>query len=204
VLKFTDPSTCPPGGYVGEVPETGFKVQTWTWRSLLEKLHAHRVANGIPIKPGWEIAAEDFACRGMPPGVCHETDPRFGWLSGAAMRFEAVLEGTRILGSWMASGRPMVSQEQADARSAVCAGCTHNVDPAGCQTCAWPALTNLVAGILGKHTSRHHENLKSCASCGCNLKVKVWVPLEHLKASFKYGELPAWCWIKREMEENNG
>lgn len=174
-------------------------------RSLLEQVHAHLVANKLPIAPDWQAQVENFTCQGLGADFCYETDPRWGWLTGQALKFRAVLAGTEILGKWALSGMPFVPQEQADARSVTCAGCVYNQNPQDCQTCAWPALTKLVSKILGDRRSKRHADLKSCASCGCNLQVKVHFPLEFLKASFGYsGELPSHCWVRKEQEGTNG
>jgi hypothetical protein len=174
-------------------------------RSLLEKVVAHMRGNHIQIPPNLEALAEHYTCQGQGPNVCEENDARQGWLSGAMLKFKTVLAGTKILGEWLASGKPTVPQEQADARSAVCAGCVFNQDPKDCATCAWPALTELVTKILGGRRSKHHDKLKSCASCGCAISVKCWVPIGFLKQSFGYeNDLPEWCWVLKEMEETNG
>lgn len=199
MLKFHQINNCPPGSYRGYVPETNFHVKAETWRSLLEKLHAHRVANGIPIKPGWIDEAEDYACQGLGPDVCHETDPRFGWVSGAAMTIQALVAGTTVLGSWIIAGLPKVPQEQADKRSEACVSCMMNLDVHGCQPCALPVFHTLVGKLIGSSRSKHHDQLKACAVCGCSNAVKVWAPLEHIKKSFDYADrLPDNCWLKKE------
>jgi hypothetical protein len=204
VLRFINKEVCPPNGFRYFVKETGVKFHAWTWRHLLEQVHAHLKANNLPIPHDWEQRVEDYACGGMGPDVCEELDPRFGWLSGAMLKFKTVVAGTKILGAWLAAGKPMVPQAQADSRSEVCASCVHNQDPKDCQTCAWPVLHGLIVELLGSKKSKRHADLKACASCGCNLQVKCWLPVEHLKASFAYGELPEWCWVRKEMEGING
>ena len=180
--------------------EAGKDFQAWTLPALLTAITRYRRANGMPVPVDLEDIVLDFTCRGLG-GFCQEVDARYNWLQGTRLRFASVIAGTEVLGKWIIAGKPMVPQELADSRSEVCAGCSFNQDAKDCQVCAWPVLTRLVSKLLGDRKSKRHADLKACASCGCSLKLKCHIPLEHLKASFSYGEaLPGWCWISAESK----
>jgi hypothetical protein len=204
MLRLINNSTTPPGGYRWRHEQSSKDFQAWTLTALLDGIHSYLAANSFPVPADLEARVHEYTCRGQGPGVCEETDVRYGWLSGAALKFASVIAGTEILGKWIAAGKPFVSQELADQRSETCYCCVFNVDPGDCQSCAWPRLHALVSKLLGSRRSFRHADLKACSSCGCATSVKVHVPIEHLTASFDYGEaLPGHCWVKIE-KENHG
>lgn len=203
MLRLINASVCPPGGFRYRDEATGKEFHAWTLGEVTGTIAEYLAANRLPIPVDLEARIENYTCNGQGANVCEEKDARYGWLSGAALKFRSVIAGTEILGAWILAGKPFVPREQADQRSEVCAGCVHNVDPKDCAVCAWPKLHGLVAKLLGDRRSKRHADLKACASCGCNLQVKVNVPLEHLEASFGYGDvLPEWCWVSKEMKHD--
>ena len=61
-----------------------------------------------------------------------------------------------------------------------------------------------------KHTlnlySSWDPDLHMCQICGCCLKLKVWTPIEHIKAHFpkeNLTKLPPHCWMLKEYEEDS-
>ena len=198
MLKFTNNSDTPHGGYRFHVAETGQDFQSFVRQQLKEAVVAHLKGNNLTVPADLDAQIEDFTCRYQGGNFCDETDPRYGWLSGAILKFRVVLAGTEILGKWLLAGKPFVAQELADERSEVCASCLYNRDPQGCATCQWSVLYSTVLKFLGSKRSSRRNALKSCASCGCALQLKVWIPHGHLKSSFAYADLPAWCWVAKE------
>lgn len=200
MLRLVNSSVTPHGGFRYRDERTGKEFQAWTLFSLLHNVRNYLEANKLPIPIDLQARIEDYTCRDQGPGVCEETDPRRSWLAGMQLSFRVVMAGTKILGSWLLAGLPKVPQEQADSRSAICAGCPFNKEASDCQPCALPAFHSLVNQLIGKSRSVHHDQLRACAACGCSLQAKVWVPLEHLTKSFDYGDkLPDHCWLNKEM-----
>lgn len=200
MLRFVNNHTTPFGGYRYRVAETGQDFQNFVLQQLKEAVVAHLKGNNLTVPADLDAQIEDYTCRFQGPNFCDETDPRYGWLSGTILKFKVVLAGTEILGKWVLAGKPFVSQELADERSVTCASCLYNQDPQGCATCQWSVLSNTVKKFLGSRRSKEHHKLKSCASCGCTLQLKVWIPHDHLTSSFKYADLPDWCWVAKETE----
>jgi GT2 family glycosyltransferase/ADP-heptose:LPS heptosyltransferase len=45
------------------------------------------------------------------------------------------------------------------------------------------------------------KQLQSCNVCGCHLKLKVWVPIQHIAPRSRLRDFPAHCWIQTEAKE---
>jgi hypothetical protein len=89
-----------------------------------------------------------------------------------------------------------VSQKEAERRAAICAQCPMNADQIVdfCIGCSTRDLVAKIAGYMqSKHTSKD-QKLKTCAKCGCALKLKVWMRTESMQDSEI--EWPSWCWMQ--------
>src|SRR5258705_10206854 len=103
-----------------------------------------------------------------------------------------VLRGTQTIADWAVHGLKHVDQTLAAARADVCSRCYYNVQIAGlCGGCQ--DLSNLAAKVtLGRRTCSE-PLLKPCRVCKCSLAVKVWVPLQTVRAhtpEYQLQELP--------------
>ena len=52
-------------------------------------------------------------------------------------------------------------------------------------------------------TTPHDKELKMCSACGCCMAVKIWVPIQHIKAhtpDFMLAKFPSFCWQRRELQ----
>jgi hypothetical protein len=204
VLRYVDISTCPPGGYTFKVEQTGRLFHAWTWAALTSLVTEHLRANDIPIPADLDARMQDYGCRTMPPGVCDEYGPRTSFFAGLRLTFSVLLEGTKAVGSWILSGKEMVSQEHADRRSTVCYSCPMNKTARDCAPCKLPVIHALIEQLIGDARSEKHDNLEGCAVCGCALKVKVWVPIQHIaKGTMNKQDYPDACWVKQELTAND-
>ena len=185
----------PMGSWVYTQPETGYTIKSIVWNDLLNKIRDHRIANGIPCLPGWDIQLEDEVCRAMrlTSHWCQsngkETKPYEPKVS-----FVDVSNFMRVLTAWMPK-REWVDQEEAERRAAICAACPKNIAVSGCSACQ-----NAVAAItkfLGDRVTGVDDQLKGCSVCGCSNRAQVHVPLDVLhKGVTPMMEFPEACWKK--------
>ena len=197
MLKLHNTFTCPPGGFVYTHPKTGQGFKEIAFNDLVSRIHQHERANILPYTTREEL--EDSVCRSLGPEQCRSEDP-VGHRAKNTIPFEAVMQGTRTLVDWFLHGRQMVDQNEANRRSTVCASCTENqpIETSGCTACSFSTLSDMVTGVIGNRTTTQNHMLKSCTVCKCNLKVKVWTPLETILKHTPERQLnnfPPHCWV---------
>ena len=116
----------------------------------------------------------------------------------AVKRVRQDVAGSIALKEWLGDGANPVPQELADQRANTCAHCPQNVRR--------KRVENVVAETIRRHEEARSRillrtpndaNLNTCVTCGCYLKLKVWVPIEHQTDP----GFPGNCWVKRELEE---
>jgi len=204
--RATLPNThvSPPGEWAYRVPQTGQFFRGSNWPQLQEQLLAHYRATGYSAPADLFEAVEDFICANNPD-YCHsEASSLKQALSQLSHSFTNVLTGTKTLTSWVAKGRPFVSQEQAEARATVCVGCQFNTEPQGCSGCNQGVLRDAISLVIGKKGTSKDGQLSSCRICSCAIKVKVWLPLasitDHMPLERQHA-LPDHCWIVKEKHE---
>ena len=101
------------------------------------------------------------------------------------------------LAAWKQTGGELVSTEEAVRRSEICLKCPHNKS-GRCGTCyARRAVMYLMGhgkaeAAIPYGDNPHSDSLTSCRKCGCDLKMKVFLPLGVLDNSKI--EYPEWCW----------
>lgn len=118
--------------------------------------------------------------------------------------------GSQIICDWVGNDGRTVPRETAQDRADVCTGrisgspCPHNVQE------------NLIIGLMGESV-RHllevknkaslrvqgEKKLRGCDVCGCHLRLKVHVPMEHLLKFTPKDEIeshPEYCWMRTETK----
>jgi hypothetical protein len=120
--------------------------------------------------------------------------------------------GVAILKDWLGDGGETVSAPRAEARAFVCLNCPwHN--PSNWWTIHFKEP--IARAIRRTLEYKNKANLKlscedrigECDKCKCCLRLKAWVPIEHVDAHTNLGDLneyPDFCWIKREILELKG
>src|SRR5688572_9336709 len=106
--------------------------------------------------------------------------------------------------SWLGAGGQPVPPPRAQGRANVCLRCPMNKEMglyeglakigAGILRRQIEAKSHLKVGVLGE------ERLHVCSACGCNLALKVQVPLMHILETTDTAKLHPNCWILREMK----
>lgn len=206
-FRILDRSTPPPGGWHYVQPETKRIFRHYARDTFFNEIRDHRLAQGIPIEPGWQERIEDEICRSHAEwgrSVCGRTET-YG--ERRPVSLAALQSFINVMAAWIAGivrGREVfVSQDEANSRAAICITCEHNMELAGsCGACADRIARAL--SIIGSRRTKHDDQLGACGICSCALRVAVHIPLhaqraglsEDLKAEFR--KIP-YCW-KREDE----
>lgn len=195
ILKNRD--HCPPDGFRYIHAESGYEskaIDIYTW---FEDIKAHRKANRYP-----EITVEDAMgqlCETLPPGWCTHSLPEQRsrpWVN-TRLRWRDIVEGTKAYVALIASGFQTVSQEEADRRAAICAGCFLKITPQGCGSCVKLSRI-IVIDIAGKKTK--HDSFianQACGACACPLQPIVHFPLALLERAdndVKQTAFTDFCW----------
>lgn len=174
----------PEGGWRYTVPETGETIEALGFQTLKSKVAAHMEANDIELPYPFLEWFEDAICRQQPAlarlcGPVVDTPPQ----DGGRLTREAISRFLRTIAKWWTQGKfRLVSQEQAEARAAVCAACPMNQDVSfGCFSCK--ALLALVGQVIGTRKTAVDKSLNWCSACGCRISLKCWVPKRVLDAA---------------------
>lgn len=122
------------------------------------------------------------------------------------------------MANWLLDGGEPVPTEEAIRRSEICKGCEFN-RPDGikgrCPSCyARKAVLYLFgyregSGSRVKHhpekvpmsENPHNGDLTYCGKCGCDLKLKVFVPLGVIENEGV--DYPEWCWQRTETKNGD-
>lgn len=122
-------------------------------------------------------------------------------------------EGLEILSDWLGAGGKPVSPEQAEQRARACAQgdngkpCTFNCAPkwweyAKLAVAHWITKELEAKNKMGLSVPNESE-IHMCSRCGCCLPLKVWTPIDHIRAHLHFDSVqtyPDHCWIKREIK----
>ena len=186
----------PPGGWRYVQMETDFEFSASTLRGLMQKVTAHRQANGIALgDPRGDI--EDFVCAQLPLGSedC-EAILDTGDFSDIALKSHFTMDDVKrfIQAAVAALGsRGLVDQPEAERRAAICASCPLNTSVKGCWRCK--GLAEWLFRLIGARTTAHASRLNQCGVCGCAIKAKIWLPQDVAQQVSEGYTFPSWCWL---------
>jgi len=128
--------------------------------------------------------------------------------------FRNDVEGLELLRDWLGEGTSPVSEIKALHRACVCASgnqgkpCPLNLEPNW-----WDRVKSMIANTIKMELEmKQHlkletcldESLSMCGACGCCLRLKIWTPIEHIKAHLSPENLaktPEFCWMRKELNE---
>lgn len=126
----------------------------------------------------------------------------------AVSTFKTVQSFVQFLWSWYTTGGKLLDQETANARAAICVQC-HNNKPSheargGCSVCnkmGGVVLQSVRAQIIKNNTTPSDAKLLTCALCGCDNRITVWIPNQILLKLEDANAYPAFC-FKKKIQEN--
>lgn len=202
VLRNRD--LCPPEITSGDSfrythAETGHISAAPTYYDWIERIKAHRTANNLP--PVSEAECQNQLCQTLDPSWCVHDDPQSRSWVNPRLSWGDVADGAIAYIKFALSGFKSVSQEEANRRARICAGCFLLVPIQGCGACS--KLASLIVGDVAQKKTVHDDalNSKACAACRCPTKSLVHFPLSTLEeADPTDGKQPAFtdfCWRKK-------
>jgi hypothetical protein len=205
MLRLVERSETPPDLFTWKCPHcVAPPIRTFDKDSWYRQIREHYINNEHELPEEWKEQAQARLCERLPPGWCLQENgqPNEKFVD-TRISIEDILHGTKVLGTFIASGMPTVPQEQIESRAATCATCYFNIPIPGCAPCV--GLANLVASIAGNIKTEADPFLKSCAVCRCANEAQTRLPIEILKKGVtpEMMELfPAeFCWKRRELEQ---
>jgi hypothetical protein len=126
--------------------------------------------------------------------------------------FRNDVEGLKLLNDWLVSGGDTVSQIHAEHRAITCTmGANGDPCPLNKEPGWWDRAKSIIANTIKMQLEmKQHlklrvsseEGLAMCSACGCCLKLKVFTPIEHIKAHTSpenIAKTPGYCWMRQEM-----
>lgn len=219
----------PPGGWIYFQPETGWSApmpMADNFQQTVNRIIQHRMANPrFKLSTDYSTVAEQleiYTCTriGFNPSWCQvkkkhlKPQPKSlvskllpkGVAAGLA-EVAKLSRGAATLADWLGNGGLPVSRLLAQERANKCLQCPLN------DLGEWSYTDDIAERIKAQREAKTGLNLKVdnedklgvCGACGCNLSLKVWVPLQTIKDHTDAGtheKLVPECWIKTETKEN--
>jgi hypothetical protein len=117
-----------------------------------------------------------------------------------------IQQGAQILNQWLGAGGEPVDGDLAEERADVCRDCPENVRGNWLDRIKGEAAS-VIKDYLAVKAAQGLEvpderDIGFCKQCGCALQLKVWCPIEHIKAHMTRSEMlefPTFCWIRKEI-----
>lgn len=176
MLRLSKKDVTPPGGWHYREPDGTF-FKAGTFGDLLRVVTEDRVAKMLPVE---NIASE------VEEWICRETNAKCKVVAPASIQGPVEIEAgdawrfMKTAAAWIKK-RGVVSQEEADRRAEICAGCRYQGEPpVNCWGCS--QLFALIHEAIGERRTRFDEQLRFCSVCKCNNKIQAWTPLDVLRA----------------------
>lgn len=128
------------------------------------------------------------------------------YVESAAMNpIAAATRAYKLRSSWLGDGGQPVPVPLANARAAICLHCPLNSSKAwesiAGDVMSWALRVNRFKEQMHLH-SDEEKKLHICDACSCVLRLKVWVPLEHVVETTPLEKLDQKCWILAEREKS--
>lgn len=183
----------PPGGWTFVDPDTSYRTTAAHLEQLIKLCIQHRKGNDLEIPDNFAAEIEDFICAHNEPA----------WSTGESKRkFHLPLTETRIrnasqsqLIQWRRSKLPLVEQNIADRRAAVCTNCEYNVRSGVCFSCV--GLDVMIDGYF-KKTTAAGPALKICRLTAVPNGTQVHLPADALAE--QEAEMPEHCWYHQILQ----
>lgn len=228
MVRLKSRTECPPNGFIFlDAPISPNSIQTWDFNSLVMQVQERRRANPrfqlptdfnaianevdtqnalrmLSIPRADSYVVNDGGGGPAPNRLAPRSLRRLAEVAGGGAK--RAVSGVGALRDWLGDGAVPVANEQASGRAAICASCPMNAGG------DWTSFfTEPVAALIRNQLSLRDDlnlttpddaKLNVCEACGCPLKLKVHVPLNHITAHLSdevKTKLAAPCWILAEM-----
>lgn len=124
----------------------------------------------------------------------------------AIINFKTVKAFTQFLWNWKLGGSSLVDQNTANIRASICSTCHNNKVGgdirSGCGVCNKMGnkfLDKIRDDIIVGNRTTHDALLKTCAICGCDNKISVWIPNNVLLTKEDANAYPEFCYKKARL-----
>lgn len=212
-----------PFGYKFRVAQTKWSSQPGSFSSVVGQVQRHLSANpAVVAAMKWDTgqAFVEELVDAYNAAVC----AKMGWkeyIVGEGLNLpktlplgnpwwapvRAVAAGAATLNDWLGAGGKPVAAELAGSRAGVCVQCAKN-QPGDLLSFFTQPAADLIKKMLARKQELNvstplDDRLNVCAACYCPLKLKVWCPLEHIKARMPdavKAELAPGCWVLKEIQ----
>ena len=159
-------------------PLTRIRSSGRTFENLFDNVARTRYALGVSSGLDLRKEVEAWVCQ-ENPNDCTGIDltkPR-----KRRMTLSDVINGSRVMMSFVKSGREVVLREEAERRAQICMKCEMNqIFPMSCAGLCGPLL-DTVKAIVGQQGTQYDGSLHSCSICACFNQAQIWIPLEILE-----------------------
>jgi hypothetical protein len=205
LLKFQfAPSLVPPDYLRFKAPD-GTSITAADREVWYAKIRKHYADNSIPLPVDYKEQAQHQCCLTMPPGFCVHEDGAGAEGINTRLTLGDFFRGMEVLTAVAVENNPLVSQELAESRAAICARCPANVTVPGCAPCV--GISNFILKIKGTAETKADHVLKTCAICKCSCQAHVWVRSDLLEKGVTEDHLRQMesmpeCWKAQEVRKN--
>lgn len=182
-------------------------------QALIDQTVLHLEGQHPSLVRDWLVALDDEAQKktGHPSESRALGSPRPVPIAerrgGKVSRVLALVSGAKTLARWLGEGCEPVPQTLADARAGVCGQCPLNVKGDWFDRVTGEIADLVRAEVTAKSAMNlrvpNEDSIGTCDACGCNLRLKVWVPIDTILPGMSdevLGRLEARCWVLKEGE----
>lgn len=121
--------------------------------------------------------------------------------------FQTLKSFSQFLLNWNLNGGGLVDQNTANIRAEICSTCHNNKPSAevrgGCGACnkmGNAALNKFREAVIKNNRTTKDARILTCAICGCDSKLSVWMPNAALLGTADANAFPSQCWKKAVLE----
>lgn len=169
--------------------DDGVLFEARSFVDLIKRVSDHRLEHGGDLASGWQHRLGTAYCKqntDCKSCTNYPADPvRHLNIGDMKLFFKTVND-------WVKSGESFCPQEEAERRAKICSACPLNAEIKGCVGCY--RLVEKIGKVLGQKSTGYDKDLNGCLACGCNLKVKVWIPSSVVAGTLDESSLPSHCW----------
>lgn len=221
-IRLKNRSECPPGGFIVTISKLSTSRQFWSFSDALAWFDGVARANpqaGLPTNPTVQADFIDqqnaLRCLTFQGGdsyisekggpTAHAETKKASLLKpvvAVADKVRQLKAGVKVLSDWIGAGAHPVEQAEADRRAAICEKCPQNGHGDWTSWFTLPAAaeirTLLESAKQADLKTALDDKLGVCEACLCPLKLKVHVPLDHIKTHISAtakASLDKRCWI---------
>lgn len=115
------------------------------------------------------------------------------------------IDGALTLKKWIKSGGALVSPHLAIRRSNICAVCPMNIK-SNKLVFYIARIVRVFVGLKSRviFNIKTDRKLGRCASCSCELQVKLWMPIDSVKPDKKdFVKFDPNCWLLNEKQNES-